>query len=40
MFSADQLALQKYKLDFAITKSCRYELEATVFIQERLLYCT
>ena len=41
-FSADQLIFQKYKLDVSITKhvDCRYEFEATIFNQERLLYCT
>ena len=33
VFSADQLIYQKWKVDFSITKPCRYEL---VFNQERL----
>ena len=37
-FSADQLIIQKRKLDFSITKPCRDQFEATVFNQERLLY--
>ena len=36
----DQLIIQKQKLDFSITKPCRYQFEALVFNQERLLYCT
>ena len=38
-FSTDQLIIQKRKLDFSITKPCKYKFEATVFNQERLLYC-
>ena len=38
--SADQLIFQNWKLNFSITKSCRYELEAAVLNQEWLLYCT
>ena len=30
----------KRKLYFSITKPCRYQFEAGVFNQERLLYCT
>ena len=37
---ADQLIIQKRKLDFSITKPCRYPFEAKDFNQERLLYCT
>ena len=28
-FSADQLIIQKQKLDFSITKPCKYQFEAT-----------
>ena len=31
--------MQKWKFYFSITKPCRYQLEVTVFHQERLLYC-
>ena len=40
IIQTDQLIIQKRKLDFSITKSCRYLFEAAVFKQERLLYCT
>ena len=40
MFSADQLIVQKRKLDFSITNQCRYQFEAAVFNQERILYST
>ena len=40
-FSADQLIIQKQKLDFfSISKPCRYQFEAAVLNQEWLLYCT
>ena len=39
-FSADQLIIQKWKLDFSITRPCRYQFEAEVFNQVQLLYCT
>ena len=37
VFSADQLIIQKRKLDFSITKPCRYQFEVSIFNQERLL---
>ena len=36
MFSSDQLIIQKRKLNFSITKPCRYEFEAPVFNREWL----
>ena len=36
--AADQMIFQKQKLDFSITKPCKFELEAAVFNQEQLLY--
>ena len=30
----------KWKLDFSITKPCRYQFKSAVFNQDRLLYCT
>jgi hypothetical protein len=32
VFSVDQLIFQKRKLDFSITKPCRYEFEAVMYI--------
>ena len=40
VFFADQLIIQKRKLDFSITEPCRDQFEAAVFNQEQLLYCT
>ena len=40
VFSADQLIIQKQKLEFSIPKPCRDQFEAVVFNQEWLLYCT
>jgi len=38
--SADQLIIQKQKLDFSITKPNKDQFEAAVFNQDQLLYCT
>jgi hypothetical protein len=40
VFSADQLIIQKQKLDVLITKLCRYQFEVAVFNQEGLSYYT